>query len=137
MKTRSTIFQFNRKYFVTGLLLLATEILIARYARDRIIRPYGGDFLVVILLYAILRCFTQLSIKMTCIYVLLFSYGIEILQYFNFAERLGFRYGSVPFILLGNYFTWADIFCYTLGIGTVAVFERIIQSGGRQKKLLL
>ncbi len=136
MKTRSTFFQFNKKYFVLGSILMGIEILIARYARDRIIRPYGGDFLVVILLYTVLRCFTRLSILMTCISVLLFSYGIEILQYFNFADRLGFRPGSVPFILLGNYFTWADIICYTSGIGTVVIFERIIQTGARRKKLL-
>lgn len=133
MKTRLIIFQFNKRYFVFALLLLGIEILIARYARDRIIRPYGGDFLVVILLYTALRSFTQLSIYMTCISVLLFSYGIEILQYFNLADKVGFKQGSVPYILLGNYFTWADIICYTLGIGAVVLLERIIQTGAREK----
>jgi hypothetical protein len=133
MKTRITFLQFNKKYFVLGLMLMGIEIFIARYARDRIIRPYGGDFLVVILLYTALRSFTQLSIYMTCISVLLFSYGVEILQNFNLADRLGFQHGSIPYILLGNYFTWADIICYTLGIGTVVILERIIQTGALEK----
>jgi hypothetical protein len=137
MNKLSNILSFNKKYFVFVLLLLGTEILIARYVRDRIIRPYGGDFLVVILLYNIVRCFSHLSVNKTCIGVLLFSCGIEMLQYFSLADKLGFQHGSIPYILLGNYFSWTDIICYTLGIGTVAVFEKIIQSGDRQKKLFL
>ena len=133
MKTSITIFQFNKKYFIYALLLLVVEILIGLYEKDQVIRPYGGDFLVVILLYCIVRCLTLLSVNTGCILVLLFSYGVEILQYFHFADTLGLQPGSVPYILLGNYFSWADIICYTLGIGTVAFLERIIQSGGRQK----
>ena len=120
-------FQFNKKYFIFSLLLFGVETGIALYARDRIIRPYGGDFLVVILLYCILRCFTRASVKKSCLMVLLFSYVIEMLQYFHFADKLGLKHGSIPYILLGNYFTWADIISYTLGIGTVLMIESINQ----------
>ena len=121
--TFSKIFQFNKRYFILSLLLFSIEIGIARYARDRIIRPYGGDFLVVILLYCMMRCLTRFSVNSCCIFVLLFSYIIETLQYFNFADWLGLHPGSISYILLGNYFTWFDILSYTLGIATVFIFE--------------
>lgn len=133
MKTYSTYFQFKKKYFLCALLLLTVEILIARYARDQIIRPYGGDFLVVILLYSILRSFTYLSVNRSCITVLLFSYAVELLQYVHFADKLGLPHDSIPYIMLGNYFAWADMICYTLGIGVVLIFERIIRTNGGEK----
>ncbi|HEY4967359.1 MAG TPA: DUF2809 domain-containing protein [Puia sp.] len=129
MKTHSVYFQFNKKYFLFALLLLTTEILIACYAKDRIIRPYGGDFLVVILLYNILRSFTHLSVNRSCISVLLFSYAVELLQYIHLADQLGLRHSSIPYILLGNYFSWGDMICYTLGIGSVLILEGIIRNG--------
>ena len=127
MKSWTIIFQFSKKYFIFSLTLFGVETAIALYAKDRIIRPYGGDFLVVILLYCILRCFTHLSVIRTCIIVLLLSYCVETLQYFHFADKLGFQHGSIPFILLGNYFTWADMISYTLGIGAVLIIEKIFQ----------
>lgn len=123
--TFSKIFQFNKKYFLLSLLLFLLEICIARYARDQFIRPYGGDYLVVILLYCMIRCFTLFSVNRCCILVLFFSYIIEVLQYFHFADRLGFHPGSIAYILLGNYFTWIDIISYSLGIATVFIFETI------------
>jgi hypothetical protein len=134
MKDRKSIFSFNKKYFFWSLLLLAVEAFIALYVDDRIIRPYGGDFLVVILLYCILRCSTRISVKKICIAVLLFSYCIETLQYFHFADKLGLKPGTIFYILLGNYFTWTDIISYTLGIATVLLIERIISYPDKQTK---
>ena len=134
MKTSSKPFQFKKKYLLWGLLLICAEVVIALYAKDKIIRPYGGDFLVVILLYCIVRSFTPLSVKKACQTVLLFSYVIEILQYFNLADKLGFRRGSIPYILMGNYFSWVDIVSYTLGTGTVLIVEMLT---GAHRSLLI
>ena len=136
MKSLSKTFAFSKKYFLSALILFCIEIFIARYVRDQIIRPYGGDFLVVILLYCILRSFTHLSVNTTCISVLLFSYLIEILQHFHLAVILGFRSGSIPYILLGNYFSWADIISYTLGIAAVFSFERYFVGSGTKNSNL-
>ncbi|MBB5638747.1 glucan phosphoethanolaminetransferase (alkaline phosphatase superfamily) [Pedobacter cryoconitis] len=51
------MFRFNKYYFGFTLLLLSIEILIARYAHDQIIRPYAGDFLIVIFLYCLVMSF--------------------------------------------------------------------------------
>jgi len=64
-----------------SVLLLIIEILIAAYLNDSLIRPYGGDFLVVILLYCLMRSFLNLSVLRTSLIVLLISYLVEITQY--------------------------------------------------------
>ena len=42
---------FRRSYFSFFVLLFIIEVLIALFVNDRLIRPYVGDFLVVILIY--------------------------------------------------------------------------------------
>ncbi|HEY4062139.1 MAG TPA: DUF2809 domain-containing protein [Puia sp.] len=118
-------FYFHRTYFLLSLLLLGLEILIAAYMHDAFIRPYGGDYLVVILLYCLVRSFFDLSVRLTSLLVLLFAYLIETLQYFHFADRMGFKGPSLARIVLGSYFSWVDILAYTLGILTVIGLEII------------
>lgn len=108
------------------LLLFAVEIFIGARMHDAIIRPYGGDFLVVIWLYCLVRSFVNWPVWKVAVGVLLFAYAIETLQYFGMADRLGFRGPSLMRTLLGSYFTWTDIFCYTLGILTVISWEGIV-----------
>ncbi len=57
-----TLFKFHRKYFFSTLLLFATEIFIAAYLHDAVIRPYGGDFLVVILIYCFMTVRNQYQV---------------------------------------------------------------------------
>jgi hypothetical protein len=42
--------RFHLRYFLLSVLLLGVEIFIGAYMHDDIIRPYGSDFLVVILI---------------------------------------------------------------------------------------
>lgn len=118
--------RFHLRYFLLSVLLLGVEIFIGARMHDDIIRPYGGDFLVVILLYCLVRSFLNLPVLFTAVAVLLFSYLVEMSQYFGLADRLGFKAHSLGRILLGDYFSWTDILCYTLGIGVVLIVERLI-----------
>ena len=52
-----SVFTFRRSYFLATVLLLLTEALIALHVHDRIIRPYFGDFLAVVLVYCLVRKF--------------------------------------------------------------------------------
>ena len=120
-------FRFRGWYFLFSLLLLGVEIFIGVYMHDRIIRPYGGDFLVVIWLYCLVRSFWDLPVPVTAVSVLLFSYLVETSQYFHLADRLGFKGHSLMRVILGSYFTWTDILSYTLGILFVLVVEGMIR----------
>jgi uncharacterized protein DUF2809 len=123
------MFRFNIGYFLLSILLLGVEIFIGACMHDQIIRPYGGDFLVVILLYCVVRSFWNSTVLVTAVMVLLFSYLLEISQYFKLADHLGLKAHSLVRILLGSYFSWTDMFVYTLGILLVVRLERSIGRG--------
>jgi hypothetical protein len=118
-------FRFNWLYFSLFLLIFVTEVLIAIYLHDGFIRPYAGDFLVVILIYCFVRSFLQAPVVPVAIGVLVFSYLIETLQYFNVVKLIGLEHSRIANIVIGNHFTWADILAYTLGIGFTILIENI------------
>lgn len=117
------LFQFHWKYFLLALLLFVTEVLIAVYLHDAIIRPYGGDFLVVILIYCFVKSFLNTPVIATASAVLLFSYMIETLQYFHLVDLLGLEKSTIARTVIGTSFAWTDLMAYTLGILLVLVVE--------------
>lgn len=117
------MFRFNFSYFLLTLVLIGVEIFIGACMHDAVIRPYGGDLLVVILLYCLVRSFWELPVLRLSLGILVFSYLEEAGQYFHLADKLGFTRPSLMRVLIGTYFTWTDILSYTLGIGLVLVVE--------------
>jgi hypothetical protein len=59
------------------------------------------------------------------LFVLLFSFTIETLQYFNFIENLGLQNNMIARTVVGTSFSWKDIVCYLIGILIVILVERI------------
>lgn len=118
--------KFNRKYFWAAMLLLGIEILIARFMHDRIIRPYVGDLLVVILIYCFVKSFFRTPVVPTAFAVLLFCYLIEILQYFQIVNVLGLQDSKIARIVIGTSFEWMDLLAYTLGVGVVIFWEKVV-----------
>ncbi len=114
---------FNKYYFALAVLLFVTEVLIALYVHDAIIRPYFGDFLVVILIYCFVKVFVVSPLLPTLIGVLLFAYLIEFLQYLQLVKVLGLQNNAFARTVIGTTFQWGDILMYTLGIGLVLVVE--------------
>lgn len=112
-------------YFTPALLLLLLEMLIGRYAHDNIIRPYGGDFLVVILLYCLVKSFFNTPPVKTAVLILLFAYAVEVSQYFHLVALLRLQHSKTALILLGSSFSWMDLLCYTLGIALVILVEKL------------
>lgn len=119
------IFRFNRRYFVFTIALFLIEVLIALYLHDQFVRPYVGDLLVVILIYCFVRSFVQAPVIPVALGVLVFSYIIETLQYFNLVKLLGLEHSRLANIVIGNHFTWVDIIAYTLGIGFTILIEKL------------
>lgn len=102
-------------YGAAFLLLLAAEVFIALFVRDRFIRPYGGDVLVTILLCCLMRvCFVSGS-RLLPLWIFLFSAAVEFAQLFDPASLLGL--GDIPFfrIVMGSTFSIADLLCYGCG----------------------
>jgi hypothetical protein len=117
-------FRFNAGYFAITLLLLGIEICIALFAHDNFIRPYIGDLLVVIFMYAFFRSFLDTPVTATVVGVLLFSFAIEIMQYFELVRLLGLEHSSLARVLLGTSFAWADMVAYTAGALIILLVEK-------------
>jgi hypothetical protein len=62
----------------------------------------------------------------TAIGVLIFSYVVEILQYFKVVELLGLERSNFARIVIGTSFEWMDLVAYTTGIGLVLLIENRI-----------
>lgn len=108
-------FRFDLKSFLCFLLIFVIEVIIALFVKDSIIRPYGGDVLVVILMYYFFKTFVKMNPLPLAIGVLFFAYAVEIGQYFNLVEVLNMQDNRIMRIVIGSSFSWGDMFCYTLG----------------------
>lgn len=117
------VLHFQKRYFFITALLLVVEVLIAMYMHDRFIRPYFGDVLIVILMYAFIKSFFKLPVLPTAIGVLLLAYIIEWLQYLNLIKFLGLQHSTLAPYILGSSFEWTDMLAYTAGIVMVICFE--------------
>lgn len=115
--------RFNKSYFLLAVLLFFIEVLIAVFLHDKFIRPYFGDFLVVILIYCFCKSFLQAPVLKLAIAVLLFAYMVETLQYFKLVNLLGLQHSKLAQVVIGNSFEWTDMLAYTLGIAVVVAIE--------------
>ena len=115
--------RFSLGYFLFTAILLLIEILIGAYAHDNIVRPFVGDFLVVILIYCFMMSFFTVRNMAAALGVLIFACTIEVTQYYHLVYVL--RLGSSRFarIIMGTSFSWMDMLMYTLGIILVVAME--------------
>jgi hypothetical protein len=117
------MFSFHRRYVFFAVGLFLAEVCIALFVNDRFIRPYVGDFLVVMLMYCAVKAVFDVPHLPTAIGVLLFAYLIEFLQYLNIVSALGLLQNKLATTVLGSSFAWLDMLAYTLGVATILLLE--------------
>ena len=115
---------FRKKYFFSFVLLFVVEVLIALYIHDNFVRPYIGDVFVVILIYCFVKSFIKLPVLPAATGVLVFSFIIETLQYFNIVDRLGLGHSKLARTVIGTSFAWEDIGAYFAGFIIILLAER-------------
>ena len=129
----SSILKFNWNYFIIAFLLFVVEVLIAMFVHDQFIRPYFGDFLVVILIYCFVKSFLDTPFLKTAIAVLVFSFTLEVLQYFDIVTKIGLGHSKFARTVIGTSFEWIDLIAYTLGIVFVIYVENRFYSTNARK----
>lgn len=107
--------KFDKKSFIIAIIIFLVEVIIALYIKDKIIRPFFGDILVVIFMYYFIKAFINIKVINIAIFTLIFSFVVEILQYFNFVEMIGLGHNKAARIIIGTSFSWIDILCYFIG----------------------
>ena len=115
--------KFNKTYFFLFIILLIIEACIAYFLKTGFIRHSFGDFLVVIMLYCLLKSIININPLYLALVVLFISFCIEFLQLFNLLETLNLTQNKVATIELGNTFHINDLISYILGIITVLILE--------------
>lgn len=117
-------------HLAVALLLLLVEILLAtQFKGYPLLRGSFNDFLVVILIYALVKALVQAVRPFkpiplaTCIFA--FACLVETLQAFKLADRLSLT--GIWHILLGNTFSWGDILMYGLGCCAAVLLDRFGQ----------
>lgn len=119
-------FQFSLKYLLISVFIFLIEVLIATELKDIFfVRAYLGDVIVVMLLYTLIKSFFRVNNEKLILGILIFSCLVEFAQYFNIAEKLGFREGSLMYIVIGNSFSWIDILCYVAGCLLLYLFVKV------------
>ncbi len=101
-------------YLLAFLFLLGIEVFIGLFVHDRVIRPYGGDLLVIVLLCCLVRIVFTEKPKLLGLYMMAAGVAAELIQLLHLPERLGLD-GSLLGTLLGSTFDWLDILSYCLG----------------------
>src|SRR5580765_7095366 len=98
------MFSFQKGYALLAFSLLLMEVFIALFVHDRFIRPYGGDFLVVILIYCFLKSFWNAPVGKVALSVLVFSFVVELSQYLKLINHLGLQHSRLAVVVLGKSF---------------------------------
>jgi hypothetical protein len=128
---------FRPHYLLVATALFVVEVAIARgYIPGAFVRNSIGDMLVIPLLYCFLRGVTKSSPLVALAVGLAAGLTAEILQYLHLADLLGLKKGSLPYIVLGNTFSWSDLLMYSIG-GVLAAWldVRVLQKRRDAAKL--
>jgi len=113
------------RYALAAALLLAVEVVIALFVRDRFVRPYLGDVLAVMLVYCGLRAVLPLRVLPAALLAFAIGAMIEFGQAIHVLDLLGVH-DRVARVVLGGSFEWLDFVAYAAGAVAVLVIERFL-----------
>lgn len=114
---------FNIKYLIFFIFTFLIEVIIALFINDKIIRPYIGDILVIVLMYSFIKIFVKKEIRILPMYLFVFATSVEITQYFNILRILGLENNRIISIILGSTFDIKDVLCYLAGTIILIIWE--------------
>ena len=118
-------FHCNPKYLLIFAVVFAIEIGLALFVRDRFVRPFVGDVLVVVLIYSFIRIFLNGDYRAIAFGTLIFACAIEILQYFDYVKMLGLENNRIMSVALGRTFELTDFAAYFVGFALILAAEKI------------
>ncbi|MCR5015800.1 MAG: DUF2809 domain-containing protein [Ruminococcus sp.] len=112
-------------YIVIFVVLVGVEVLIALTQHGNFIRNYGGDIIVMWVLYCLVQALLggRNNHYLVNLALLVFAFAVELVQGWGFVDKFGIE---SPFLrtLIGTSFAAEDLLCYTAGtaIACLGVF---------------
>jgi hypothetical protein len=120
---------FRWGYALATAILFGTELLIALFLNDPLIRPHIGDALAVILVYLALRTILPWKPLPAALTALGIAYAIELGQLFHIRDVLGLPNSRLVRFALGGVFDIKDLIFYTAG----AILALIVEAARRER----
>ena len=102
-------------YAAAAVAVFGLELFIALAVDDRIIRPFGGDSLAVMLVYLALRAASRLGVLAATALAFAIACAIEMSQWLDLLDTIGLRSNPVARVVLGAKFDPMDIVAYGVG----------------------
>lgn len=115
--------KFSKTYFILFIILFIIEVCIAYFLKTGFIRHTVGDFLVVIMLYCLLKSFLSIKPMQLGLIVLIIAFIVEFMQLTSFLEWFNLQDNNMAKIIFGSTFHVSDLIAYTLGIITTLIIE--------------
>ena len=109
------MFHLNWRPLPAVIGILAVEIYIGACVRDAWVRPYAGDLLAVVLVYATLRMVLALPAPALATVSFLVGAIVEAIQYLGIPEILGIAHHPLLAVVVGATFQWEDLLAYAIG----------------------
>ncbi len=111
-------------YGILFAVLVITEVIIGVFVHDGFVRPYLGDVIVVIAIYALVRIIIPEKYSFLPLAVFIFAVIVELLQGVHIADILGVK-NAVLRAIIGTSFDRKDIICYAAGCILLGIYEII------------
>ena len=113
-------------YGIIFAVLVIIEVIIGVFVHDRFVRPYLGDVIVVIAIYAFVRIIIPKKYVFLPFIVFGFSVIVELLQGIHIVDILGIQNHFLR-VLIGTSFDWKDILCYGAGCLILEIYEIVLK----------
>ena len=117
------MFHLNWRPLPAVIGILAVEIYIGACVRDAWVRPYAGDLLAVVLVYATLRMVLALPAPALATVSFLVGAIVEAIQYLGIPEILGIAHHPLLAVVVGTTFQWEDLLAYAIGALIALLFD--------------
>ena len=120
-------------YIVLFVLLVGVEVVIALTQHDNFIRYYGGDIIVMWVLYCLVQAVLggRNNHYIVNLILLAFAFAVEFLQKWGFVDRFGIENRFLR-VLIGTSFAVKDLWSYIAGTAAaclgVFIYGRIRKS---------
>ncbi len=114
-------------YLLLTLVCFVLCVLIVMwFSNDLFVRGQVGDFIVVILIYFLVKSMIDVKSFLLAIATLVLSYLTEFLQYLSLVKYIGLEQSSLAKIIIGSTFDVNDLVAYTAGVICVYLLDTIV-----------
>lgn len=123
-KRGDMLIRFDKRSFVTALIIFVLLVFIAVYTRG-FVRGFIGDILVMFFMYYSVLTLFRVNKTILLLLLFLFSIGIEIGQYFEVVKVLGLEGNKIASTVIGTTFDIKDIIAYAIGTILIYILNKI------------